>query len=31
VIKRSSFFIAEFNVLKGRCKFCGKAIHGVWS
>jgi pyruvate formate lyase activating enzyme len=31
VIKRSSFFVAELEVAKGLCKFCGNIIHGVWS
>jgi pyruvate formate lyase activating enzyme len=31
VITRSAFFIAELNVVKGNCRFCGKAIQGVWS
>jgi pyruvate formate lyase activating enzyme len=31
VIKRSSIFLAEMNIEHGRCKFCGKAIVGIWS
>ncbi len=31
VIKRTSIFIEELNLTKGCCKFCGKAIPGVWS
>jgi pyruvate formate lyase activating enzyme len=31
VIRRSSFFIAEQNIVRGNCKFCGRAIAGVWS
>jgi pyruvate formate lyase activating enzyme len=30
VIKRSSIFLAELNLEHGRCKFCKKAIPGVW-
>ncbi len=30
VIKRSSIFLAELNIENGRCKFCKKAIAGVW-
>jgi pyruvate formate lyase activating enzyme len=31
VIQRNSFFITEMNVEKGKCKFCGRAIAGVWT
>jgi pyruvate formate lyase activating enzyme len=31
VIQRNSFFIAELNMEGGKCKFCGRAIAGVWS
>ena len=31
VIQRSSFFVTELNMQKGRCRFCGKAISGVWT
>jgi pyruvate formate lyase activating enzyme len=30
VIRRSSFFITELNMERGKCKFCGRAISGVW-
>ncbi len=30
VIQRNSFFITEMNVDRGKCKFCGRAIAGVW-
>ena len=31
VIKRSSFFVTETNMKGGHCKFCGRAISGIWS
>jgi pyruvate formate lyase activating enzyme len=31
VIRRSSFFVAELNIVRGNCKFCGRSIAGVWS
>jgi len=31
VIRRTSIFIEELSLIKGCCKFCGKAIPGVWS
>ena len=31
VIQRSSIFLTAFNMERGSCKFCGKAIAGVWS
>jgi pyruvate formate lyase activating enzyme len=31
VIQRNSFFVTEMNVEKGKCKFCGRAIAGVWA
>jgi pyruvate formate lyase activating enzyme len=31
VVRRSSFFITEMNVESGKCKFCGRAIAGVWT
>ncbi len=31
VIKRQGFFVLELNLNNGRCKFCGRAIAGVWS
>jgi pyruvate formate lyase activating enzyme len=31
VIQRNSFFVSEMNVEKGKCRFCGKAIAGVWA
>jgi pyruvate formate lyase activating enzyme len=31
VIQRNSFFITEMNMERGKCKFCGRAIAGVWS
>jgi pyruvate formate lyase activating enzyme len=30
VIERQGFFITAMNVKDGRCKFCGRAIAGVW-
>jgi pyruvate formate lyase activating enzyme len=30
VIKRSGFFIEQQNMTNGKCRFCGKAIAGVW-
>ncbi|MBP1595679.1 MAG: AmmeMemoRadiSam system radical enzyme [Acidobacteria bacterium] len=30
VIRRSSFFVLENNIKDGHCKFCGRAIAGVW-
>jgi pyruvate formate lyase activating enzyme len=31
VIKRQGFFVIEMNLKDGHCRFCGKAIAGVWS
>ncbi len=31
VIRRSSIFITEMNLVGGKCKFCGKAIAGTWN
>jgi pyruvate formate lyase activating enzyme len=31
IIRRNSFFITELNLEHGKCKFCGRAIAGVWS
>ncbi len=31
VIRRKGYFILEVNLQKGRCKFCGKEIAGVWT
>lgn len=31
VIKRQGFFVLEMSLKDGRCKFCGRAIAGVWS
>ncbi len=31
LIKRKGYFILETNLKDGRCKFCGKAIAGVWA
>lgn len=31
VIQRNSIFIEKLNMERGNCKFCGKAIAGVWS
>jgi pyruvate formate lyase activating enzyme len=31
LIQRKGYFILEMNIQNGRCKFCGKAIAGVWS
>jgi pyruvate formate lyase activating enzyme len=30
IIKRSSIFVEELNMVRGNCKFCGKSIPGVW-
>ncbi len=30
LIKRAGYFIEENNIEKGRCKFCGEEIKGVW-
>ncbi len=30
VIRRISYHIAENNIVKGKCKFCGHTISGVW-
>ncbi len=31
VIKRSSIFVTEVNMERGKCKYCGKSIAGVWA
>jgi len=31
VILRSSIFVTGMNLEKGKCKFCGRAIPGVWA
>lgn len=31
LIKRYGFEIQQFNIKKGRCRFCGEKIPGVWS
>ena len=31
VIQRSSIFVTGMNLEKGKCKFCGRAIPGVWA
>ncbi len=31
VIQRSSIFVTGMNLEKGKCKFCGRAIPGVWT
>jgi pyruvate formate lyase activating enzyme len=31
VIQRSSIFLTGIHLNKGKCKFCGKAIAGVWA
>jgi pyruvate formate lyase activating enzyme len=31
VIRRNSFFVTELNIERGKCKFCGKAVAGVWT
>jgi pyruvate formate lyase activating enzyme len=31
VIRRKGYFILELNLQKGKCKFCGQEIAGVWS
>lgn len=30
VIRRSSFFVTEMSIERGKCKYCGRAIAGVW-
>jgi pyruvate formate lyase activating enzyme len=30
VIRRKGFFLTEMNVKDGHCKFCGRAIAGIW-
>lgn len=29
-VQRKGFYIIENNIDKGKCKFCGEKIHGVW-
>jgi pyruvate formate lyase activating enzyme len=31
VIRRTGFFVVENNLAAGRCKFCNRAIAGVWA
>jgi pyruvate formate lyase activating enzyme len=31
VIGRKGYFITEKNLIKGRCKFCGQEIAGIWN
>ena len=31
LIEREGFFVKQNNVTKGKCKFCGTSIPGVWS
>ena len=31
VIQRSSIFVTQMNMDRGKCKFCGRAIPGIWS
>jgi len=31
IIQRSSIFVTQLDMEHGKCKFCGKAIPGVWS
>ena len=31
IIQRSSIFVTGMNLEKGKCKFCGRAIPGVWA
>jgi pyruvate formate lyase activating enzyme len=31
IIQRNSIFVTQLNMEHGKCKFCGKAIPGVWS
>jgi pyruvate formate lyase activating enzyme len=31
VVRRSGFFVSEMHIEKGRCRFCGAAIAGVWA
>ena len=30
VIERKGYFIAQNNIVDGKCKFCGESIKGVW-
>jgi pyruvate formate lyase activating enzyme len=30
IIMRNSFFVSEMNVDRGCCRFCGRAVAGVW-
>jgi len=31
VIRRNGFFVLELNLKNGHCKYCGRAIAGVWA
>jgi pyruvate formate lyase activating enzyme len=31
IIERKGYFIAQQNVIEGKCKFCGEKIDGVWN
>jgi pyruvate formate lyase activating enzyme len=31
VIKRAGYMVGEVNLKDGKCKFCGKPIHGIWT
>lgn len=30
LIARTGYFVGEVNIVKGKCKFCGKEIPGIW-
>ncbi len=30
LVERKGYFIEEFNIVNGHCKFCGQKIPGVW-
>ncbi len=31
LINRQGYYVAEINLNKGKCKFCGKPISGIWT
>jgi len=30
LIERKGYFIGQFNLNDGKCKFCGQKVAGVW-
>jgi pyruvate formate lyase activating enzyme len=30
VVERKGFYVMSYNIDKGKCKFCGEKIAGVW-